>query len=604
VSRPIEDYGFIGDLHTCALVSRGGDVDWLCFPAFDSAACFAALLGTQDNGRWTVAPARGGEATTRRYRGDTLILESEWTTPDGTVRVIDFMPPRDDVADLVRIVEGVDGRVPMRTSMRIRFDYGHIVPWVTRRDARIGAIAGPDALWFDSPVEVHGEGASTVGEFEIAAGQRVGFVLSWTPSHHPPPRRLDPERALEATERYWNQWISRAQVDTHEYRDAVVRSLITLKALTYLPTGAIVAAATTSLPEELGGSRNWDYRYCWLRDATMTLHTLVGAGYHDEAKAWRDWLIRTIAGDPKDTQIMYGLDGRRRLVEFELDWLPGYAGSTPVRVGNAASDQLQLDVYGEVMDALEVSRGAGLASSSDAWTFQQYVMDHLETHWREPDDGIWEVRGGRRQFTHSKVMAWVAVDRAIRGIEQWGLDGPVAKWHALRDEIHEDVLRNGFDRDLNSFVQSYGSTSLDAALLLIPSVGFLPGDDPRVIGTIEAVQRELQHGCFVRRYQTTDGPSVDGVEGSEGSFIACSFWLADALCLAGRTDEARRIYDDVLGVRNDLGLISEEYDHTLHRMLGNVPQAYSHLGIVTTAANLAGRNGPAHRRAASRPPRD
>jgi GH15 family glucan-1,4-alpha-glucosidase len=597
VSRLIEDYGLIGDLHTAALVSRAGSVDWLCFPAFDSGACFAALLGDEENGHWTLAPQSGGDSTTRRYRGDTLILENEWSTEEGTVRVIDFMPPRDDLPDLVRVVEGINGRVPMRSTLRMRFDYGHIVPWVTRSDGEVAAIAGPDALWLRTPVETHGREMSTVAEFDINEGDRVGFVLTWNPSHCPQPRVIDPLKALDDTEKYWTDWASHATCEAGEYRDPVMRSLIVLKALTYLPTGGIAAAATTSLPEQLGGSRNWDYRYCWLRDATMTLHALIGGGYHEEAKRWREWLLRAVAGDPKDMQIMYGIDGRRRLLEFEVPWLAGYEGSTPVRVGNAASEQVQLDVYGEVMDALEVGRAAGLAPDEDAWAFQRVIMEYLENHWDDKDNGIWEVRGDPQHFTYSKVMTWVAVDRAIRGVEEWKFDGPLDRWKALRETIRADVLEHGYDADQGTFVQAYGSKDLDASLLLIPAVGFLPGDDPRVLGTIEAVQRELQSDGLVRRYQTHDDRSVDGLTGEEGTFVVCTFWLADALCLAGRHDEAKQVYDRVLSLRNDLGLLSEEYDVHRQRQVGNVPQAYSHIGIVNTAINLLGEGGPAHHRA-------
>ena len=600
VSRPIEDYGLIGDLHTAALVSRGGSLDWACFPRFDSAACFAALLGDHENGHWTIAPGAGGDATSRRYRGESLVLEHEWTTPDGTVRVIDFMPPRDDLPDLVRVVEGVSGAVPMRSMLRMRFDYGHIAPWVRRANGYLCATAGPDSLWLRSPVELRGEGMTTVGDFTVHQGDQLGFTLTWCPSHESEPRGIDPLKALRSTEKYWQGWVSRAQFEGSDYRDAVVRSLVTLKALTYMPTGGIVAAATTSLPEQLGGERNWDYRYCWLRDATMTLHALVGSGYHDEAKAWREWLVRAVAGDPEDMQIMYGIDGTRRLIEYELPWLPGYENSKPVRIGNAASEQLQLDVYGEVMDSFEVARAAGLATSQDAWSVQRLIMDYLEGHWSDPDNGLWKMRGDQRRFTHSKIMTWVAVDRAIRGVNEWKLDGPLDRWTSLRDEIRNDVLANGFDADLNSFVQSYGSTHLDAALLLVPAVGFLPGDDPRVIGTIEAIQKQLQVDGFVRRYLTDEDTGADGLSGEEATFIVCTFWLADALCLAGRYDEARQTFERILTLRNDLGLLSEEYDAHKQRLIGNVPQAYSHVGVVNTARNLSKQGGPVHHRSRSK----
>jgi GH15 family glucan-1,4-alpha-glucosidase len=488
----------------------------------------------------------------------------------------------------------------MRSTLRIRFDYGHIVPWVRRVDGERRAVAGPDALWFRGPIEAHGQDMATVSEFAVSKGDRLGFALTWNPSHHPRPRDVDPLKALRDTEKYWQGWASRATCDAGEYTDAVMRSLVTLKALTYAPTGAIAAAATTSLPEQLGGARNWDYRYCWLRDATMTLHAMIGSGYHDEAKAWREWLVRAVAGDPADMQIMYGLDGARRLTEQELPWLTGYANSKPVRIGNAASEQLQLDVYGEVMDALEVARSSGLAVSRDAWEVQRVVMDYLEGHWRDPDNGLWEMRGDRQHFTHSKVMCWVAADRAIRGIEQWRLDGPLDQWRAMRDEIHGDVLAHGYDAERGAFVQAYGSKDLDAALLLVPAVGFLAGDDPRVVGTIDAVQRELVADGFVRRYLTHEGTGADGLSGVEATFLVCTFWLADALCLAGRHDDAKQTYERILGLRNDLGLLAEEYDIENRRQIGNVPQAYSHIGVVNTAANLLGTRGPAHHRASGR----
>jgi GH15 family glucan-1,4-alpha-glucosidase len=591
VSRPIEDYGLIGDVHTAALVSRGGGIDWLCFPRFDSAACFAALLGDDEDGHWTIAPQAGGDATRRSYRGDSLIIDSEWTTPDGTVRVTDFMPPRDDLPDVVRIVEGVSGKVAMRSTLRLRFDYGHIVPWVTRQGGQLGALAGPDAVWFRSPVPTEGRDMSTVSEFTVGKGDRLGFILTWSESHLPAPRSVDPFKVLRDTERYWENWTSRCDLDP-QWRDPVMRSLIVLKSLTYRPTGGIVAAATTSLPEQIGGVRNWDYRYCWLRDATMTLQALLGAGYHDEALAWREWLVRAIAGDPKDMQIMYGLAGERRLIEFELPWLAGYENSKPVRVGNAASSQFQLDVYGEVMNVFEVSRAAGLPMDDNVWAMQRLIMDYLEGHWRDPDNGLWEVRSEPRHFTHSKVMAWVAADRAIRGVEHWRREGPLDRWKAMRDEIHRDVLTNGYDAERGSFVRSYGSKELDASLLLIPAVGFLAADDERVLGTISAIERELVVDEFVRRYRTDAGPDADGLTGDEGAFLVCTFWLADALCLTGRIQEAEVIYRRLLDLRNDLGLLSEEYDVARQRQVGNIPQAYSHVGIVNTAANLRGV-GPA-----------
>jgi GH15 family glucan-1,4-alpha-glucosidase len=601
MTRPIEDYALVGDMHTVALVSKTGAIDWLCFPRFDSAACFAALLGTEDNGHWTIAPrtppgsTEVPEVTSRRYRGDSLVLESEWQTPTGTVRVIDFMPPRDDLPDLVRVVEGVSGHVDLRSTLRVRFDYGQIVPWVHRDNGALGAIAGPDAIWFRSPVETEGRDFTTYADFTVRAGERLGFSITWSQSHLPPPRALDAHKALVDTERFWAQWMKDCTY-AGEWREPVVRSLITLKALTYAPTGGIVAAATTSLPEQLGGSRNWDYRYCWLRDSTMTLHALIQGGYRAEAKAWREWLVRAIAGDPKDMQIMYGVAGERRLTEYELGWLPGYADSTPVRVGNAAADQLQLDVYGEVMDSLEFSRAAGAPPGGQVWSIQRHIMDYLEGNWQQPDNGIWEIRGERQHFTHSKVMAWVAVDRAISGVENWHLDGPDEKWRALRDEIHADVLAHGYDADRGTFVQRYGSGDLDAALLLIPAVGFLPPNDLRVTGTIDAITRELMTDGFVRRYQTTATASVDGIAGDEGAFLMCTFWLADALCLNGRREDALTLYERLLSLRNDVGLLAEEYDVTRSRQIGNLPQAFSHVAVVNTAGNLTG-SGPAHHRA-------
>ncbi len=586
IARRIEDYALIGDLQTAALVSNVGSIDWLCLPRFDSGACFAALLGTTDNGHWQLAPVDAtGPATRREYRGDTLILHTEWDTPSGTVRVIDLMPPRDEAPDIVRIVEGVSGRVDLRSRLRLRFDYGEIVPWVRRVDGQIAGVAGPDSAWLRSDVPTYGRDFTTYADFAVSEGERVGFVLTWHPSHLPPPASVSAEDELAATEKLWAEWASRGTY-TGEWREAVVRSLLTLKALTYEPTGGIVAAATTSLPESLGGERNWDYRYCWLRDATMTLSALLRGGYTDEAVAWRQWLLRAIAGSPDDLQIMYGVAGERRLLEYEVTWLDGYEGSRPVRVGNAAVDQLQLDVYGEVMDALSLVRAHGIPPDAESWSLQRLLIDHLETIWHEPDEGIWEVRGGRRHFTHSKVMAWVAFDRAIEGVERYGMSGPVEKWKATRDEIHAEVCEKGFDAERNTFTQSYGSSALDASLLLIPQVGFLPPSDPRVVGTIEAVQRELTHDGMVLRY-VGDEENVDGLSGQEGTFLACSFWLADGLHLIGRQDEARALFEQLLARRNDVGLLAEEYSPTQDRMLGNFPQAYSHISLVNTAFRLA-----------------
>lgn len=587
VAQRIEDYGIIGDLHTTALVGRDGSIDWLCLPRLDSPACFAALLGGPEHGFWRLAPASGGPCTTRRYRGDTLVLESEWTTPDGRVRVIDLMPPRDGVPDVVRIVEGVTGRVSMATELRPRFDYGSVAPWTTIDGTDISTVAGPDALQLDTPVEVVHEERSVRARFEVTAGQRVPFVLTYHPSYRPRPRTENADRAQRETERFWTDWVSRARY-RGRWEDAVRRSLVTLKALTYAPSGGIAAAATTSLPEQLGGTRNWDYRFCWLRDATFTLQALLGTGYVAEARAWREWLLRAIAGDPADLQIMYGIDGRRRIPELTVDWLPGYEGSAPVRVGNAAAEQFQLDVWGEVLDSLHVSREAGLAPTDDAWALQRTLLDFLEGHWDDLDNGLWEVRGPRRAFVHSRVMAWAGVDRAARAVETYGLEGPAPRWRGLAETIHGDVCRRGYDRDRNTFTQFYGSDGLDASLLLIPKVGFLPWDDPRVAGTVDAVQRELTEDGLLLRYQTHLDDRVDGLPGREGTFVACSFWLVDALQGIGRTDEAAALFERLLTLRNDLGLLSEEYDPRTSRQLGNVPQAFSHVGLVNAALHLSG----------------
>ncbi len=599
VPLPLEDYGLIGDTQTAALVGRNGSVDWLCMPRFDSPACFAALLGEPRHGRWRIAPAGDLRRVTRRYRGDSLVLETDFETADGALRLIDFMPPRERDPDVVRIVHGLRGRVPVRMQLVVRFDYGSIVPWVRRLDGTLSCVGGPDALALRTPVETHGENLTTVAEFWVSEGDRVPFVLTWYPSNEPPPREIEPERALEDTAVWWEEWSSRCAYEG-EWRDDVVRSLTVLKALTYAPTGGIVAAPTTSLPEQLGGVRNWDYRYCWLRDATFTLYALLVAGYTGEARAWRDWLLRAVAGDPSDLQIMYGPAGERRLTELELGWLPGYERSRPVRIGNAAFDQLQLDVFGEVMDALHQARRAGIEPQPPAWALQRKLLEFLEDGWREPDDGIWEVRGPRRHFTHSKVMAWVAFDRAVKAVERFGLDGPIDRWKRLAAGIHEEVCREGFDRERNTFVQFYGSKLLDAALLMIPLVGFLPAADPRVRGTIEAIERELCEDGFVLRYPASDATaSVDGLPPGEGAFLPCTFWLADALLLTGRRDEARRVLDRLLGLRNDLGLLSEEYDTERGRLVGNFPQAFTHVGLVNTVYNLSGAVGPAQERCES-----
>ena len=593
----IEDYALLGDLQTAALVGRSGSVDWLPFPRFDSSSCFSALLGGREHGRWLLAPVSGGPATDRRYREDTLVLESEWQTSEGRVRVVDFMPPRESKPDIVRIVEGLEGRVPMRTELVIRFDYGSVVPWVIRLDQRtLVVIGGPDGLLLRTPIVLEPEGMSHAAEFVVRAGDRIPFVLTWFPSHERRPDAVDAEQALVDTETYWRSWLADSTY-AGEHAEAVKTSVLVLKALTYAPTGGIIAAPTTSLPERIGGERNWDYRYCWLRDATFTLYALMNAGFVAEAKAWRDWLLRSVAGDPENAQILYGVGGQRRIIESELPWLPGYAGSSPVRIGNAAHDQFQLDVYGEVMDALHQARVHGLDPDDHAWSLQRNLMEFLETAWDRPDEGIWEVRGPRRHFTHSKVLAWVAFDRAVQTVESLGLPGPVERWRRLRQEVHDEICREGFHTGLNSFTQSYGSTELDAATLLIPLVGFLPPSDPRVLGTIQAIEHGLMRDGFVERYRTEAHNDVDGLAGGEGAFLPCSFWLVDALQLAGRTDDARTLFERLLGVRNDLGLLSEEYDPAEKRLLGNFPQAFTHVGLVNSAFNLSQRHtGPVEQR--------
>jgi GH15 family glucan-1,4-alpha-glucosidase len=599
MSVPIEDYALIGDTQTAALVSKAGSIDWLCVPRFDKGACFAALLGDESHGCWQLAPAGGIRKITRRYRGETLVLETEFTTEDGVVRVVDCMPPRQVYPEVVRVVEGVRGRVPMRMQLIVRFDYGSIVPWVRRVDGDLAAVAGPDSLWLRAGVRPHGENMTTVAEFEVSEGNKVPFVLSWYPSCDPPGRAIDAVHAIRDTELWWTRWAERCQFPADSpYRAAVVRSLITLKALTFAPTGGIVAAATTSLPEQLGGVRNWDYRYCWLRDATFTLWALLSAGYLDEAEAWRDWLLRAAAGDPAELQIMYGPAGERRLSELELPWLPGYAGSAPVRIGNAAAEQFQLDVYGEVLDSMHQARRAGLHPDQAAWNLERQLVSFVEGSWSQPDEGIWEVRGPRRHFTHSKVMAWVAVDRAVKATSQFGLDGPVDDWRRLRKQIHDDVCTNGFDAERGTFTQFYGSRQLDASLLMLPLVGFLPATDARIVGTVEAIQRELTSDGFVMRYPQDDSSDVDGLPPGEGAFLACTFWLADNLTLLGRTDEARALFERLLGLTNDLGLLSEEYDPASGRLVGNFPQAFSHVSLVNTARNLSQSIGPAQGRPA------
>lgn len=584
----IEDYAFLSDTQTGALVSRDGCVDWLCFPRFDSGACFAALLGDRKNGRWSFWPEGETTATRRRYRGDTLVLETEIETAEGTVRLIDFMPPRGENPDIVRIIEGVSGSVRMKMDLIIRFDYGQLIPWVRKRDGDLEAIAGPDALILRTPVKTHGEDLTTVADFTVTEGERVPFVLTWFPSHEKAPRAINPEHALKQTEEYWSSWAKRCRAGG-PWRDAVTRSLITLKGLTYAPTGGIVAAATTSLPEDVGGVRNWDYRYCWLRDATFTLLALMDAGYLDEARSWREWLLRAVAGSSAQMQIMYGVRGERRLEEFEIDWLGGYENSRPVRIGNAASKQFQLDVYGEVMDSAYRAHVAGIETNETDWRMQAALMNFLETKWEEPDEGIWEVRGGRKQFTHSKMMAWVAFDRAVKLIEQCNCSSGehLGRWRKIRDEIHAQVCKLGYHNGKKAFTQFYGSEQLDASLLMMPLIGFLPATDERVRNTIEAIERELMDDGFVVRYRPEKN-NVDGLPGSEGVFLLCSFWLADCLHLLGRKEEARDHFERLLDLRNDVGLLSEQYDPRAKRQLGNFPQAFSHVALVNTARILQG----------------
>jgi len=582
---PVKDYALIGDTQTAALVGRNGSIDWLCLPRFDSGACFAALLGNEEHGFWRIAPAGGAERVVRRYRGETLVLETEFHVGDGVVRVVDCMPRRSGHASVVRMVEGVAGRVRMRMDLVVRFDYGWVVPWMSRAGDHLHGIAGPDSICLATPAATRGENLRTIAEFTVNPGERVPFVLSWHPQFADPSCGGDAMQAVTRTEAWWREWSGRCRY-RGPWRDAVVRSLITLKALTYEPTGGIVAAATTSLPEQLGGARNWDYRYCWLRDAAFTLDAMLRAGYGEEARAWRDWLLRVVAGDPAQLQIMYGPAGERRLTERELGWLPGYEDSRPVRTGNAASTQVQLDVYGEVMDALHQARLAGMVPDPTAWALQQVLTGHVERHWHEPDEGIWEVRSGRQHFTHSKVMAWVAIDRAVQAVERSGLAGPASRWRGLRKRMHQEICQRAVDPERGCFVRAYGSTELDASLLLLPLVGFLPPGDQRVLGTLEAIQDELCEGGFVRRYRTDHQGTADGLVGREGAFLACSFWLVDNLTLAGRGEEAERLFERLLGLRNDVGLLAEEYDPSRKRLVGNFPQAFSHVGLVNSAFNL------------------
>jgi GH15 family glucan-1,4-alpha-glucosidase len=593
----IEDYALIGDCKTAALVGRDGSIDWLCWPRFDSPACFAALLGTTENGRWLIAPKSAPVSINRRYRPGTLILETEIETDTGCAAIIDFMPPADG-ADLVRIIAGRSGRVVFQTELVLRFNYGASVPWVDRLDdGTINAIAGPERLVLRTPASLYGEDLKTVGELTVEAGQSIPFVLSYGSSFQTPPLAIDPFQSLERTEAFWRQWSDRCP-DVGPWTEAVKRSLITLKALTYAPTGGIVAAVTTSLPERLGGVRNWDYRYCWLRDATYTLLAFMNLGYYEEAKAWRDWLLRAMAGSPRQVQIMYGVGGERWLPEMIVPWLPGYESSAPVRIGNDASQQLQLDVYGEVVDALFQTFKAGMVPSERGRALRPVVLEYLSTVWRQPDEGLWEVRGGPQHFVHSKVMAWVAFDRAANEVAAGEFDESGQRWREIADEIHADVCERGFDGDLNSFVQAYGSKRLDASLLLIPLVGFLPASDPRVQGTLRAVENKLLiDGEFVLRYEI-ENPD-DGLPEGEGAFLACSFWLVDNYILQGRHAEARKLLDRLLARCNDVGLLAEEIDPLTGRMLGNFPQAYSHVGLINCALNLSRQTGPAEKRAES-----
>ena len=584
MTQRIEDYALVGDCETAALIGRDGSIDWLCWPRFDSGACFAALLGGPEHGRWRLAPAGEIVRTERRYRGDSLILETTFVTAAGTATVIDFMPPVGPQSDLVRTVVGVRGEVHMRVELILRFGYGALVPWVTRHGtAGLRAIAGPDMVVLHTDVALHGEDLTSVADFTIHEGESKSFSLSWRPSHKAPPDPVDAAVALRETERYWRDWSSRCRYQG-EFREPVLRSLLTLKALTYGPTGGIVAAPTTSLPEEIGGLRNWDYRVCWLRDATLTLVALMDAGYYDEALAWRDWLLRAAAGSPDQVQIMYGLGGERRLMEWEAPWLPGYEGSRPVRIGNAAHSQLQIDVFGEVMDALHQARKGRMPESEEAWHLEAALVRHLEGVCFEPDHGIWEVRGHPQHFTHSKVMAWVALDRAIKSAELCRLDGPIARWSALRSRLHDEVCSRGFDATVGSFMQAYGSAEVDASLLLMPLVGFLPATDPRIVGTVRCIEKRLIADGFVYRYDSalTD----DGLPAGEGAFLACTFWLADNYLLQGRHAEARRLFDRLLAIRNDVGLLAEEYHPSLGRQVGNFPQAFSHVALVSTAFNM------------------
>lgn len=585
MALPIENYAMIGDLHSVALVGSDGSIDWLCLPRFDSSTVFCALLGTRDNGRWKISPSSEVLTTSRCYIGTSLVLESHFQTAEGIVRVVDFMPPREKHPTVVRIVEGVEGRVEMEMDLVIRFDYGRSIPWVRRVGEDLVAVAGPNGLTLRTPARLRGKDFATKSNFVVAKGEMVPFILSSYFPFEALPKPKDSLEALDATLRYWSGWRRRCKEDFAEYEPIVLRSLVTLKGLTYAPTGGITAAATTSLPEEIGGVRNWDYRYCWLRDSALSISALVLEGYSTEIESWSEWLLRAVAGDPSQLQIMYGVAGERRIDEFELDYLSGYEGSRPVRIGNAASTQFQLDVYGEVLDALAGLRSRGLESDLDAWSLQCKLADFVAANWSRPDEGIWEVRGPRRHFVHSKVMAWVALDRAISGVLAHGLPGEIEDWTKARDEIFDQVLSEGYDSDLGAFTQYYGSHSLDASVLLIPTYGFLPASDPRVESTVDVIAERLTVDGLVLRYQT-DGSNVDGLPGGEGAFLACSFWLVDAYALMGRVEEAERLYNRLLTLSNDLGLFAEELDFRAGRMLGNFPQAFTHVGVINSARKI------------------
>jgi GH15 family glucan-1,4-alpha-glucosidase len=596
LSSKIEDYGLIGDCETAALVGRDGSIDWLCWPAFDSDACFAALLGTQQHGRWLIAPSAESTKSTRRYRGDTLILETRFESAEGIVSLIDFMPPRGKASDIVRLVRGERGRTKMRMQLIIRFGFGRDIPWVRRTEnGALLAVCGPDMTVLRTSVGTRGEDMTTVSDFEVGAGETIPFVLTYGPSHLPVPAPIEPEQALRDTEQFWADWSGRCD-HQGQYRDLVMRSLITLKALTYAPTGGIVAAPTTSLPEKLGGARNWDYRFCWLRDATFTLLALMNSGYSEEALAWRNWLLRSVAGSPAEMQIMYGIAGQRRLLEWQAGWLPGYEGAQPVRVGNAAHAQLQLDVYGELIDAFHQWRMAKLDLGPDTWALECKVLEHLAEVWDDPDHGIWERRGEGKHYVSSKVMTWVAFDRGIKSAERFGLEGPLEQWKVLRDAICREVCDKGFDREQNAFVESYGSKMLDASILLLPSVGFLPARDPRVKGTLVAVERHLMRDGFVLRHDPREAEQ----QPAEGAFLACSLWLADAYALAEEFDKAQALFDRVVAVANDLGLLAEEYDPAAGRQTGNFPQALTHIALINTAHNLSSAKKPAEKPAVQR----